>query len=172
MTAWPVAALPPTLEHFMAEALVMESEAAQRYAQLADVMEACNNTEVAELFRKMAGYEREHANAIAERMGWHEHTMPDVVLAHEPPEAIAPEELHYLMQPWHALRLALAAEKNAELFFSTAVRIAECDEVRKAAAEMQAEEAEHVRLIEEWLARLSPPDANWSDDPDPPRYTD
>jgi rubrerythrin len=44
--------------------------------------------------------------------------------------------------------------------------------VRRAATELQAEEAEHVALVQEWLTKVPPPDPDWALDPDPPRYTD
>jgi hypothetical protein len=44
--------------------------------------------------------------------------------------------------------------------------------VRKAALELQAEEAEHVALVQAWLAKVPAPDPDWAVDPDPPRYTD
>jgi hypothetical protein len=37
---------------------------------------------------------------------------------------------------------------------------------------MRKEEAEHVAMVREWLAKVPKPDDNWADDPDPPRYTD
>ena len=46
------------------------------------------------------------------------------------------------------------------------------DSVRAAALEMQAEEAEHVALVQAWMAKVPQPDSDWSDDPDPPRYID
>lgn len=172
MNAWPLDARPPTMERFMAEALTMERAAAARYDELADAMESCNNREVAVLFRTMAGYERLHAKQIAEQMDWQEDgsnvpAYPDVA-----PEAVAPEELHYLMQPWHALRLALTAERHAEHYFARIATSAAADDVRAAAAVLQAEEAGHVALIQEWLAKVPPPPDGWDDDPDPPRYTD
>jgi hypothetical protein len=33
---------------------------------------------------------------------------------------------------------------------------------------MAAEEAEHVRLIKEWMKRVQRPEAGWDEDPDPP----
>jgi rubrerythrin len=44
--------------------------------------------------------------------------------------------------------------------------------IRKAARTLQAEERAHVALVEAWLAKVSKPDADWAEDPDPPRYTD
>jgi hypothetical protein len=33
---------------------------------------------------------------------------------------------------------------------------------------MATEEAEHVRLIQEWMKRVPRPGAGWDEDPDPP----
>lgn len=42
---------------------------------------------------------------------------------------------------------------------------------RCAAEEMRREEAEHVALVREWLAKVPQPEGDWVD-PDPPRYID
>jgi rubrerythrin len=76
------------------------------------------------------------------------------------------------MQPWHALQLALSAERQAEAFFATLARLAVSEPVRKAAQEMRAEEAHHVSLIQAWIEKVPKPDPDWAADPDPPRYTD
>jgi len=80
--------------------------------------------------------------------------------------------LHYLMQPYHALEIALLNEKRAFEFFSGLVRRASTDKVKRAAKEMAGEEAEHVRLIEDWIRKVPPPEAHWDVDLDPPRYSD
>ena len=82
------------------------------------------------------------------------------------------DEVHYLMQPWHALQLALAAEQRAEAFFGRLARHAASEPVRRAALELQQEEHEHVELVRAWLKKVPEPDADWAIDPDPPRYTD
>jgi rubrerythrin len=167
---------PQTLEEFMAQALAMENEAVERYTELADAMEQHNNHEVATLFRTMAGHEAKHGRRIMAEMGWLE--VPQIkVHAKTWPAEIAPEtlsfgEVHYLMQPWHALQLALSAERQAEAFFATLARLAVSEPVRKAAQEMRAEEAHHVSLIQAWIEKVPKPDPDWATDPDPPRYTD
>ena len=45
-------------------------------------------------------------------------------------------------------------------------------DVRAAAREMADEEREHVRLIGEWLAKVSPPEPGWDEDMDPPAVAD
>jgi rubrerythrin len=169
-------AAPQTLPEFMAQALMMEREAVDRYTEFADALETHNNKEVAALFRTMAGYEAKHAERIMAEMGW---TEAPVVKRHalfgpglEGAETAPFDEVHYLMQPWHALQLALAAERRAEAFFAVLARMATNEPVRQAALELQAEEAEHVALVQEWIAKVPPPDPDWAMDPDPPRYTD
>jgi hypothetical protein len=38
--------------------------------------------------------------------------------------------------------------------------------------ELQAEEAEHVALVQAWIAKTPLPDENWASDPDPPRLNE
>ena len=161
---------------FMAQAYTMEIEASQRYSEFAEQMEVHNNQEVAQLFRKLAAIEGLHAKQILDEMGWPQ--MPEPVYAlqwagGEPPESAPVTEVHYLMQPWHALELALNNELRAEKFLSAIAKSARTPaEVRKLAAEMAGEETEHVRLIREWMKRVPKPDRDWSRDPDPPLLGD
>ena len=90
----------------------------------------------------------------------------------ESPEAVPIDDVHYLMQPWHALQLALAAEQRARSLFGALAASATQDSVRQAALGMQAEEHEHVELVRAWMAKVPHPEPDWDTDPDPPRYTD
>lgn len=160
---------------FMAHAYAMEAEAAERYAEFADSMEVHNNREVAELFRKLARIEQRHADQILEQMGGKRSPVTSVNVrwkGMEGPETADPTELHYLMQPYHALQIALHNEKRAHDFFAQLAKTTKNAGVRAGALEMQEDEAEHVRLIEEWLKRTPKPDANWQADPDPPFLAD
>jgi rubrerythrin len=164
---------PKTIEDFMAQAYAMEVEAAQRYADLADAMDMHNNREVAELFRKMAVIEGKHGTQIMEQMGWKEPPANAVAPSwegFEAAESVPIDEVHYLMRPWHALQLALAAEQRAERFFAELAMTAKDDSVRKAAIELRDEEREHVELVREWMAKVPKPEKDWAVDPDPPRY--
>ncbi|HEX7383710.1 MAG TPA: hypothetical protein VF291_05320 [Burkholderiaceae bacterium] len=88
------------------------------------------------------------------------------------PESVSTDSIHYLMWPWHALQLALAAEQRAEAFFAALAEEAPNEAVRRAAIELRNEEREHVALVKAWLDRTPEPGTDWADDPDPPRYTD
>jgi rubrerythrin len=162
---------------FLARAWTMEVEAAERYASFADALQTHNNREVAELFRKLARIEQMHADHILEEnLSMHPPVLPPGgvrwAAGKEGPETADPGELHYRMQPYHALQVALACEQRAQKFFADLARGAPRAAVRKAAREMAAEEAEHVRLIQDWLARTPPPDKDWQHDPDPPVYSE
>jgi rubrerythrin len=170
-------AAPRSLAEFMAQALAMEREAVERYTEFADAMEMHNNREVAALFRTMAEYEGKHASQIMAEMGWQEAPASPLAGAlawpgFEAPETVPIDAVHYLMQPWHALHLALAAEQRAEAFFGELAQATSDASVRRAALEMQAEEREHVELVRTWLDKVPVPDGDWAADPDPPRYTD
>lgn len=165
-----------SIDELMAYAYALEMEASERYAVFADAMEQHNNREVAELFRKLARIEYRHAEQVLEEMGW----VSAPPAPHggykwegfEAPETGDVTELHYLMQPYHALQIALHNEKRAYVFFGGLVKHAGNAKVKKAAVEMEQEEAGHVRLIEEWLKRTPKPDADWAIDPDPPVLAD
>jgi rubrerythrin len=160
----------------MLQALAMEREAVARYGELADTMDAHNNVEVAALFRRMAEYEGRHVAQILADMGWSDDFVaprrPGFWTTPEAPESVSLDEAHYLMHPWHALRLALDAERRAHGFFAAMAESAASDEVRRAALALRDEEAEHVALVEAWLAKVPEPGPDWAEDPDPPRYTD
>lgn len=163
-------------EELMAYAYALEAEAAERYAEFAEAMENHNNLEVAELFRKLARIELRHSEQILEEMGWVSPPEPPAGGYRweglESPESGDMSDLHYLMQPHHALTIARHNEWRAEQFFLGLADKAIAAGVRRAALEMAAEETEHVRLIDEWLKRTPPPDPNWAFDPDPPVLSD
>jgi rubrerythrin len=159
---------------FMARAYTMELEATERYTQFAEQLEAHNNPEVAQLFRKLADIETLHAKRILEEMQWP--TAPALPPAYawegdEGPETAPFDRLHYLMQAWHALEIALRCEQDAQKYYDNIAASRAPRQVRDAAREMAAEEAEHVRLIKEWMKRVPRPDPGWDEDPDPPQTT-
>ena len=167
---------PATLADILAQALAMEREAVQRYSALADVMEVHHNREVEALFRRMAEIETRHAaQLMAELARSGVPASPASApspFADDGPESVPEDAIHYLMWPWHALQLALAAEQRAEAFFAGLAVTAPDESVRRAAVRLRDEEREHVALIKAWIDRTPQPGSDWADDPDPPRYTD
>ena len=157
---------------FMSRAYAMELEATERYAQFAEQMDAHNNREVAGMFRKLAGIEALHAKRILEEMHWP--SLPALPPAYaweslEAPETAPFDSLHYLMQPCHALEIALRCEQQAQKFFEQIAAGRAPKQVKAAAREMAGEEREHVELIRAWMKKVPPPAAGWDEDPDPPQ---
>jgi rubrerythrin len=157
---------------FMSRAYAMELEAVERYAQFAEQLDTHNNREVAALFRKLSAIEALHAKRILEEMGWP--SLPVLTPAYawegtEGPETAPFESVHYLMQPYHALEIALACELDAQKYFEQIASSPAPQQVLAAAAEMAAEEREHVELIRAWMKKVPKPAAGWDEDPDPPR---
>ena len=160
---------------FMAQAYTMELEASERYEQFAEQLDVHNNLGVADLFRRLAAIEALHARRILDEMGWP--SLPDLPAPCAWPEGEGPESapldaVHYLMQPFHALELALQCEERAQQHFEAIVAGAAPEKVRAAAAEMAEDEREHVRLIREWMTRVPYPPSDWDHDPDPPRMSE
>ncbi|MBI3370936.1 MAG: ferritin family protein [Betaproteobacteria bacterium] len=173
-TAKPLPDAPRSVADFLAQAWAIEAEASDRYREFAEQMEMANNMEVAQLFRKLERIEQKHRDQILAHMG---RSTPPRVKAYrwegaEGPETAAGNELHYLMQPWHALQIALHNEQRAFDFFKQLARARVPAEVRAAAKEMAGEEREHVELIREWLKMVSKPASGWDQDPDPPAFGD
>ena len=55
----------PTLARFLAHSVELESEAGERYGELADIMEAHGNHPVADFFRRMEKEAAQHLDEVA-----------------------------------------------------------------------------------------------------------
>ncbi len=166
--------LPRTIAQFMAYACAMEVEAEERYAELAEQLSTHHNREVAELFARLSRIEGMHRDHILGRMGWSScpETRGYAWTSPEGPETTDYGDLHYLMTPYHALKLAEHNERRAAEFFERFAAARVPAAVQAAAREMADEEREHVRLIGEWLAKVPPPEPGWDEDMDPPAVAD
>ncbi|MGE5475209.1 MAG: ferritin-like domain-containing protein [Bacteroidales bacterium] len=162
---------------FLAHSIALETEAGERYEELAGVMEVHNNLEVAELFRKMSDFSHRHAASVQERArafaplpklkSWeYRWNSP------EPPEVGDFSATHYLMTPFHALQFALANERRGWEFYNRSAADSPDAEVRGLARDFADEEAEHVKELEEWLGKVPRPAIDWADDPDPAAVID
>ena len=159
-------------EELLAYSLALETEAVERFNDLADQMEMHNNFEVADLFRKLARIEGLHIENVKRASTGKQ--LP-VISAWEfeweggqSPEGGAMEDAHYLMQPWHAIELAMHGERRAVAFFRHVADTASDEGVIKMALELVEEEEEHVALLQKWQERFPRPDEDWAEDLDPP----
>jgi rubrerythrin len=167
----PVRAIGST-EELLAYSLAMETEAVERFYDLAEQMETHHNYEVADLFRKLAKIEGLHIDNVRRAAAGKE--LPALLAweyeweGGESPEGGAMEEAHYLMQPWHAIELAMHGEQRAAAFFRHVAATAVVETTRQMALELAAEEDEHVALLKQWQERFPKPAKGWDIDLDPP----
>lgn len=151
------------IETFLAHAIRLEEEAANRFSDLTALMKTYGNEEVAAFFNTMAGFSRQHLAQARARSGFHPMAAvpADAVSwpAGESPEATSMEASHYLMTVEYALELALEGEKRSLAFYQEVAESTEDPEVRLMAQEFVEEEADHVRQLEAWVARYPSPKA-------------
>ena len=165
-----------TEAELLAHAHAIEQDALERYRMLADQMDAHNNPVLAELFRELASHEEKHAAEILSRAG--DITLPDLKPGEfkwpgvESPESAELDLAHYKMTPWHALQMALQAERRAFSFFDHVVRTAGDTSLKAWAQEFRDEEAEHVELVERLLENYPKPKPGWDEDDDMPALQD
>lgn len=161
-----------SIEVFLAHALTLEKEAADGYQEIGDSMAVHNNPEVAALFFQMAKYGRMHAaevNELAEGLQLpHIPPWEFVWQNGQSPETPSMDKVHYMMRPAHALALALRAERQAHRFYASVAEVAKLPRLRELASRFAEEEAAHVQLLNEWIARYPSPEEHWDFDPDPP----
>ena len=164
------------IPQLLAHALALELEASERYADLADLMEAHNNYDVASLFKKMSGIEKLHVNHIQEMVHRHRiKSLPQVSYhwaSPEGPETTDIIDLHYLMNPRQALKLAMYNEQRACDYYANIAANTQDEETRRLAQELSAEEAEHVGMVRVWMDKYPEPEADWDQDDDPPFQPD
>jgi len=161
-----------TLEELLAHAHALESEAVERYEELAEQMEVHNNPELAELFHKMAAIERKHVDQVTNIAT----TMPLPRLAPwdyrweepEAPETIPVGQGHYRMTPFQALALMIACEERAQAFFTNVASHNRDLVVREMAVKLAGEEQYHADLLREWQSRYPQPETDWQSDLDEP----
>jgi rubrerythrin len=156
------------LPQFLAHAIALEREAAERYLELADMMEAHRNDAVSALFRDMVRYSRLHHDSIVARaVGT---ALPSIgpwdYLWRYPPEAGGDEAFDPALKAYDALRYARVNEERAMQYYSEVGLGSSDPEVRRLAAEFAAEETEHVQALDDWLARTERPSAPWALDPE------
>lgn len=144
-----------------AHALAIEREAAARSAQFAEYLEDHGEQATAELFRKLARFERQHVDELERRTAgmplpalrpWEFSWLDDA-----PAEQVDHEFIFHLMTPHDALKIALGAEKRAQALYEQAAALSNDAEVKRLAHELAGEELEHIAWLEEGLERVPRP---------------
>ena len=145
--------LPRNLPELFSYSLLLEREAARRYAELEGFLRGRGEPELAEELEKLGREEREQYELIAlgtagrelpELAGWELewHFGEDGLQAGRAPRNTV-----------DALAMALAFERRTQAFYSDVATNARTDAVRAFAAEMSADEQRHIARLEALLAR-------------------
>ncbi|MDI9848202.1 2Fe-2S iron-sulfur cluster-binding protein [Rhodoblastus sp. 17X3] len=146
-----------SVDDFLAHAIKVEEDAAQHFDGLAASMELCGNAEVAKLFRQLSGYSRLHLNEAKSRAKGKDlsaQVPPDYVW----PDHVTPERTSLLagdadLSRLDALRAALTGEKRGYEFYYAVAGTSKLPDVVAMAKEFVKEEADHVKVLEAWIAR-------------------
>lgn len=156
-----------TLAECYAQALMIEREAAERCTEFAEFLEDHGVLSTAAVFRKLARYERQHAEELARRAEglpqpqlrqWEFSWLDDA-----PPEQVSHEFIFHLMTPYHALKIALGAEQRSKALFERIAASSGDPAVRQLASQLAVEESEHVDWLQEALAKVPRPPVSEAD---------
>lgn len=162
----------PQLAEFLAHSVELESEAMQRYQELADAMNTHHNTAVAQFFGRMAQEASHHlaevteiasGMSLPELKAW-EFDWPEA----EPPETASYEALHYRMSLRQAINLALHNERAAESYYRQAADSSEDTKTRTIASQFADEELVHAAELERMLLELPENNVNLRIEDDEP----
>jgi rubrerythrin len=146
------------LAEFLAHSLELESEARDRYEELAESMETHHNKDVAAFFRRMVAEASHHLEEVAELSEGLE--LPDLKAwdfdwpEAEPPETASYEAVHYRMSLREAMTLALANERAAESFYRGFAGRTDDSETTAVATQFADEEVSHAAELERLIREL------------------
>lgn len=153
------ATLPPikSVQDFYTYAAKVEEDAAIHYEELAAVMKDVGNKDVADFFLELADYSRTHLSEVKAHAGkidpnihlpahftWPHHFTPQHtdLWAGEP-----------TLARLDALKAGLQGEKRGYEYYYIVADSSDIPEVVEKAKEFLKEEAEHIALLERWIAR-------------------
>jgi rubrerythrin len=145
-----------SIEEFLAYAIHLEREAADRFGELADAMATYGNAEVGRLFRRLSDYSRLHLAEAQARAGYRdipelkpdEFEWPDL----ESPESAAIWAADPFMGREQALQIALDAESAGLAYYKSVFETTTDPEIHVLAREFVAEESAHVAELQNWIA--------------------
>ena len=146
-----------SVEEFFGYAVKVEQDAAIHYDQLGAAMEKVGNAEVAKLFRELADYSRLHLEEAKRRAGAIDYDL-HVPANYVWPDHATPERTDLwtgdpALSRLGALKAALLGERRGLEFYHSVAGFSKDPEIVKQAKEFVKEEAEHVEILERWIAR-------------------
>jgi rubrerythrin len=142
-------------------AILVEIEAFERYTLFTNQLGHRYPNDASAVFRRMAESEKKHANELSQRRKALFGDAPVVVNKDSLFDVEAPEigSPRWNMSPFKAFQLVLSSEEKAFAFYDEALSYVNNTEVHTLFSELRNEEAEHVRMITEFITAL-PPEAH------------
>jgi len=158
--------LPRNLQELYAHALVMEREAAKRFAELERYMRDAGMDHIAEEFESIGKEEREQYELLA--IGTAGRGLPTVSSWEYAPHFLGPraDVVRAPKSAREALALAISTERRTQNFYVDVAEHAADDTMCAFAAEMAADESRHIARLERLLAREPDPTAAVADEGD------
>ena len=160
------------LAEFLAHSVELESEAMERYEELADAMALHHNEQVAQFFLRMAREASHHLAEVSDLAkgmvlpqlkAW-EFNWPEA----ESPETASYEALHYRMSLRQAMTLALENERAAQSYYRQVADSSGDDETCRIATGFADEELSHAAELECMLQELPHNGENLREEDDEP----
>lgn len=142
-----------SLDELFALANAMETEAANRYSELAEHMARQNKDSLSKIFAQLAAAEREHVDSVTRWSQSRCGKAPDPALVRwEAPQTFDLDTTgeiaaSRLTTPYRALATAVRNEERAFAFWSYVAAYSEDSEIRQAAEAMAREELGHVSTL-------------------------
>ena len=147
-----------SMPELMAVALAMESEAAERYSEIAEYMRRTGNPQTAQVLDELAAEERGHAEMVGRLFCERTGRMPDLsdIRWTDWPEVFRDEDVvqSRIVTPYRMLSIAVRNEERAFAFWSYVSAHAEDPDIRREAEQMAHEELVHVARLRK-LRRLA-----------------
>ncbi len=142
-------------------AILVEVEALERYTLFSEQLGHRYPDDAADVFRRMAESEKKHADELTQQRKALFADTPVTVNKDSLFDVEAPEigSIRWNMSPFKAFQLVLASEEKAYAFYDEALSHISDTEVKTLFSELRDEEAEHVRMIQEFISKL-PPEAH------------
>jgi rubrerythrin len=139
-------------------AALIEVEAFERYTMFAEQLGRRFSNDAGSVFESMAENEKKHGDELAERRRALFGNAPARVTLDDIFDVEAPDvgSTRWNMSEFKAYQVALHSEKKAFAFYDRALRTVKQPDVKALFEELRDEEAEHVRMIEEIIAKLPP----------------
>ena len=147
-------------EDLLAQCRAIDLACAEQLEEIAESFAMSNNRDTARELRALAAWKAEHAPQC-------DGTAPTNWYIVNPGD---PDALHYLMRPWHVVRIAMA---NEDRFLGALLDLAArptSTALRGVVDGLIARQRDNITHLERRLADLPPPEDGWDDDPDPPFF--